>query len=148
MNDYPRGLAGKAQHKDWLSLVSPEGPFLTIPILNQTFPNGVDRPEPRSPRIAALMDAHKSWRKKSVENHEKWIKTVLLEGAQWAPTYVAFKDEVPATFEVSFPEHGVILKPWAVLFDAPNNSKTGRADASHIFTPTESKFESPTGAFV
>ena len=122
MNDYPRGLAGKAQHKDWLSLVNPEGPFLTIPILNQTFPNGVDRPEPHSPRIASLMDAHKSWRKKSVENHEKWIKTVLLDGAQWAPTYVAFKDEVPATFEVSFPEHGVTLKPWAILFDAPNNS--------------------------
>jgi type I restriction-modification system DNA methylase subunit len=65
------------------------------------------------------MDSHKAWRKKPVENHEQWIKTVLLEGAQWAPEYVAFKDDVAATFEVSFPEHAVAMKPWAVLFDAP-----------------------------
>lgn len=119
MKNYPRGLAGKAQHKDWLSLVNPEGPFLTIPVLNQAFPNGVDRPESRSPHIVALMDSHKAWRKKPVENHEQWIKTVLLEGAQWAPEFVAFKDDVAATFEVSFPEHAVTMKPWAVLFDAP-----------------------------
>lgn len=122
MANYPRGLAGKDQHKDWLSLVAPEGPFLSIPVLNQAFPNGVDRPEARSPKIALLMDAHKNWRKKTLENHEKWIKTVLLEGAQWPTVNASFKDEIPETFEVSFPEHGVTMKPWAVLFDSVKTS--------------------------
>ena len=118
MKNYPHGLAGKDQHKDWLSLVSPEGPFLSIPVLNRAFPNGVDRPESKSTHIVALMDAHKVWRNKSIEKHEQWIKTVLLEGALWPSSHVAFKDEVPETFKVSFSEHGVELKPWAVLFDS------------------------------
>jgi hypothetical protein len=122
VKNYPRGIIGTAQHKDWLSLVNPEGPFLSIPVLNQSFPNGVDRPEARSPHIVALMDSHKDWRRKTVENHEKWIQTVLSQGLQWPAEYVAIKDEVPATFEVSFAEHSVRLKPWAVLFDSPNKT--------------------------
>ena len=123
MKNYPRGLAGKDQHKDWLSLVSPEGPFLSIPVLNRAFPNGVDRPESKSAHIVALMDAHKAWRNKTIEKHEQWIKTVLLEGALWPSSHVAFKDEVPETFKVSFSEHGVELKPWAVLFDSDDAKK-------------------------
>jgi len=118
MNNYPRGVVGTAQHKDWLSLVSPEGPFLSIPVLNKAFPNGVDRPAANNRQLVEFMDALKVWRKKKVENHEQWIKAVLLSGAQWDPSYVRFKDDVPATFEFSFAEHDVTLKPWAVLFDS------------------------------
>lgn len=120
MRNYPRGVAGVAQHRDWLSLVRPEGPFLSVPVLNQAFPNGVDRPEAKSPRIQSLMDEHKNWRRKPVENHENWIRKVLFDGAQWPSEYVVLKDEVPNTFEHSFPEHGTSLRPWAVLFDSPN----------------------------
>ena len=83
MINYPRGLVGKAQHRDWLNLVNPEGPFLSTPVLNQVFPNGIDRPEQRSADIANLMDAHKLWRKKAVEQHEAWIRAVLTIGAKW-----------------------------------------------------------------
>ena len=118
MNSFPRGLVGKAQHRDWLNLVNPEGPFLSIPVLNQVFPNGIDRPEQRSADVANLMDAHKLWRKKAVELHEVWIRTVLTIGAKWPVDQVLFKDEVPSDFEFGFPEHGTTLKPWAVLFDS------------------------------
>ncbi len=132
MTTYPRGLVGKAQHRDWLALVNPEGPFLSIPVLNQTFPNGIDRPEQRSAEIANLMDEHKSWRKKQVEQHETWIRSVLNIGAKWPADHVLFKDEIPSEFEVMFPEHSTNLKPWAVLFDSSN--KVDRAPVMLVTT--------------
>ena len=132
MINYPRGLVGKAQHRDWLNLVNPEGPFLSIPVLNQVFPNGIDRPEQRSADIANLMDAHKLWRKKAVEQHEAWIRAVLTIGAKWPVDQLLFKDEVPSEFEFVFPEHGTTLKPWAVLFDSSN--KAGRAPVMLVST--------------
>ena len=132
MINYPRGLVGKAQHRDWLNLVSPEGPFLSIPVLNQVFPNGIDRPEQRSADIANLMDAHKLWRKKAVEQHEAWIRAVLTIGAKWPVDQLLFKDEVPSEFEFVFPEYGTTLKPWAVLFDSSN--KAGRAPVMLVST--------------
>jgi type I restriction-modification system DNA methylase subunit len=105
-----------------MTLVNPEGPFLSIPVLNQVFPNGVDRPEQRSVEIANLMGEHKLWRKKKVEHHEAWIRTVLTVGAKWPADQVLFKDEIPSKFEVVFPEHGANLKPWAVLFDSDNKA--------------------------
>ena len=118
MINYPRGVAGKAQHRDWLALVNPEGPFLSVPVLNQVFPNGVDRPEHRSADIASLMNQHKVWRVKKVEQHEAWMQSVLVYGAKWPPGQTSFKDEISPEFEVSFPEHGSTIKPWAVLFDS------------------------------
>lgn len=122
---YPRGLAGKAQHRDWLTLINPEGPFLSIPVLNQAFPNGLDRPEQRSAEIANLMDRHKSWRKNTVEQYEAWIRAVLSIGAKWPADQVLFKDEIRSEFEFVFPAYGTTLKPWAVLFDT--NNIEGRA---------------------
>ncbi len=116
--NFPRGVVGKAQHRDWLALVNPEGPFLSIPVLNQVFPNGVDRPDHRSADIASLMNQHKVWRVKKVEQHEAWMRSVLVYGAKWPPGQTSFKDEISSDFEVSFPEHGSTMKPWAVLFDS------------------------------
>lgn len=118
MNKYPVGIQGVDQHQDWLSLVSPEGPFLSIPILNQTYPNGVDRPDPKSPDLLALMETHKLWRKNPVEHNDLWIRSVLELGAKWPKEQLLFDGQVPAEFEVFFPEQNTSLKPWAVLFDA------------------------------
>ena len=118
MINFPRGVVGKAQHRDWLALVNPEGPFLSIPVLNQAFPNGVDRPDHRSADTASLMNQHKVWRVKKVEQHEAWMRSVLVYGAKWPSGQTSFKDEISSDFEVSFPEHGSTIKPWAVLFDS------------------------------
>ena len=35
-----------ARHADWLALVEPSGPFLTLPVLRRGFPAGLDRTPP------------------------------------------------------------------------------------------------------
>jgi len=33
------------QHADWLSLIEVSGPFLSMPVLLETFPHGLDKKE-------------------------------------------------------------------------------------------------------
>lgn len=121
MNKYPLGIQGVDQHQDWLSLASPEGPFLSIPILKQTFPNGVDRPDPKNPELLALMETQKLWRKNPVENNDLWIRSVLELGAQWPNEHLLVDNQVPDEFEAFFVEQGMSLKPWLVLLDSPTD---------------------------
>ena len=95
MNNFNRGLKGVEQHKDWLQLVESEGPFLSLPVLNRIWPNGVDRFEPSDPRLLSLKDSFQAWRKKPSGQHENWIKTILNDVASWQDHSV-FGTDVPA----------------------------------------------------
>ena len=35
-----------ARHADWLALVEPSGPFLTLPVLRRALPEGLERTKP------------------------------------------------------------------------------------------------------
>ena len=39
-------MSVKRHHADWLSLVEVSGPFLTMPVLERVFPNGLDAHDP------------------------------------------------------------------------------------------------------
>ena len=38
----PRRSSVASVHADWLTLVEPNGPFLTLPVLRRVWPNGLD----------------------------------------------------------------------------------------------------------
>ena len=115
MNNFNRGLKGVDQHKDWLQLVESEGPFLSLPVLNRIWPNGVDRFEPSDPRLLSLKDSFQAWRKKPSGQHENWIKTILNDVASWQDHSV-FGTDVPAGLTVDFLEHRESISPWAALY--------------------------------
>jgi hypothetical protein len=115
MNNFNRGLKGVEQHKDWLQLVESEGPFLSLPVLNRIWPNGVDRFESHDPRIVTLKDSFEAWRKKPAGQHENWIKTVLHDVAGWKD-HAVYGTDVPAGLTVDFLEHRESVSPWAALY--------------------------------
>jgi hypothetical protein len=73
-----------SRHNEWLSLIEISGPFLTIPVLEKAFPQGLDVVESRSRRT--LRSAYEEWIE-AIENedpdlaelHNEWIKLVLNE---------------------------------------------------------------------
>ena len=115
MNNFNRGLKGVDQHKDWLQLVESEGPFLSLPVLNRIWPNGVDRFEPSDPRLLSLKDSFQAWRKKPAGQHENWIKTILNDVASWQD-HAVFGTDVPAGLTVDFLEHRESISPWTALY--------------------------------
>jgi hypothetical protein len=53
------GISASRHHADWLSLVEVSGPFVSLPVLLKTFPQGLD---PRDQAKAkALRAAYEDW---------------------------------------------------------------------------------------
>lgn len=66
-------------HADWLNLVENTGPFLSLPVLKDAFPQGLD--EFPSPERRALREQYEIYcehrQKNAVLSHQAWIRYVL-----------------------------------------------------------------------
>jgi hypothetical protein len=98
-------------HADWLSLVEPEGQFLTVPVLKQVFKDGLDtipsdiREVVRDKFPRAASPTEQDW-----DSWLDWLFGVVL---RWGPYYKQGEDA--AVFAHGIPEHGVILRATAIL---------------------------------
>lgn len=77
-------MATPSQQVEWLSLVETSGPFLTLPVLEQAFPQGLESIE--TPRRQLLRAAYYEWRDAVDEDddllpqlHDAWVNLVLTE---------------------------------------------------------------------
>ena len=101
-------------HADWLGLVEPNGPFLTLPVLRRVWPNGLDhldadtRAEVR--RHLADLDFDVP---SSVTTWVEWVLTDLLA---YGPRLQS-GPQVSGTLAHVVAEHGAVLRPDHVLND-------------------------------
>jgi hypothetical protein len=77
-------VATPSQQVEWLSLIETSGPFLTLPVLEQAFPQGLESIE--TPRRQLLRSAYYEWRDAVDEHdelvpqlHDAWVNLVLTE---------------------------------------------------------------------
>ncbi len=103
-----------AVHADWLRLVEPDGPFLTLPVLRRVWPNGLDhldadaRAEVR--RRLADLDVDDP---ASVTGWVEWVlRDLLAYGGR-----LQSGPQVSATLAHLVAEHGAVLRPDHVLDD-------------------------------
>jgi Eco57I restriction-modification methylase/restriction-modification enzyme MmeI-like protein len=104
------------RHAEWLSLVETSGPFLTVPVLKRSLPEGL---EATPPAASALHMTYDEWRENPALQR-RWIQWVLdelleLEGS------VAEAGEADPSHRVG--EHGTTLRPTFVVRD---NTRGGR----------------------
>lgn len=120
MSKFSRPKSASELHHDWLDMVEVEGPFLSIPVLSRLWPDGIDRPDSNDANFRNLVDTHRIWLNSPVVNHEKWIRTVLQDGAKWGE-FLKIGPQLPARFEISVPEHGTKFGHWGALFGPDSN---------------------------
>ncbi len=77
-------MVAQSQQIEWLSLVETSGPFLTLTVLDQAFPQGLESIE--TPRRQQLRSAYSEWREAVDEDdellpqlHDAWVNLVLTE---------------------------------------------------------------------
>ncbi len=104
------------RHAEWLSLVETSGPFLTVPVLKRSLPEGL---EATPPAASALHMTYDEWREDPTLQW-RWIRWVLdelleLEGS------VADASEADPSHRVG--EHGTTLLPTFVVRD---HTRAGR----------------------
>ncbi|MEZ8806048.1 MULTISPECIES: Eco57I restriction-modification methylase domain-containing protein [Vibrio] len=112
------------QHADWLSLIEVSGPFLAEPILNQAFPQGLEKLD--SVKKRQFRQTYDEWRevidsdaqedlKIKDKIHQQWTNWVLKFGLELDEDQDGdvLKDQskMHASIEVTIPEHQVTIKP-------------------------------------
>ncbi len=106
----PKRPSIEAHHAEWLSLVEPSGPFLTVPALKRALPDGLDeRPAAR----AQLKLAYDEWRA-APELQARWVRWVVDELLELRDSTSEATDADPSH---RVAEHGVTLLPSFVVRD-------------------------------
>jgi len=109
-------------HAEWLSLVEVSGPFLSLPVLLEAFPQGLEAHDPDHHRLLRL--AHDEWEAKpnNPATHNAWVRFVLRKTLDYAPEALAEGQAVPQTLHAEVAEHHEILRPDIVLKE-PDSGK-------------------------
>ena len=109
-----------SERHDWLNLIEVSGPFLSIPVLDEAFPQGLEGRDKRD--AARLRQAYDEWREavdvddsSLDELHRAWVDEVLATALQMGDRDLRRGDQIGDALHVSLPEHGVILTPDIVL---------------------------------
>lgn len=105
-------------HNEWLSLVPNSGPFLSLPVLAQAFPQGLDAHDADHARRLRMAfdewDDNQSGNRPDPGLHRAWMKFVLAETLGY-DELLAEGQAIPQTLKSEVAEYGETLRPdWIV----------------------------------
>jgi hypothetical protein len=98
-------------HAEWLSLLETSGPFLSMPVLLEAFPQGLDAHDAEHHRT--LRFGHGEWEdnRHQPATHAAWIKFVLAGTLDYSSDVLAERQAIPQTLQAEVPEHAELLQP-------------------------------------
>ncbi len=117
----PTDRAIARQHADWLSLIEVSGPFLSMPVLLETFPHGLDKKENDSEVRRRLRLAYDEWADNQAGNrpdpaiHRQWLRFVLEEVLELLPDTILEGQQIPTELRYEAKDHGETLRPLMVI---------------------------------
>ncbi len=110
-----------SRHADWLSLIEVTGPFLTLPVLDRVFPQGLDARDQdigRELRMRfAEWEAEQEKRRPDRAIHQAWVRWVLAEVLEYRHATLAEGQSLPAGLEARITQEGETLRPDLALLD-------------------------------
>jgi hypothetical protein len=109
-------------HAEWLSLLEISGPFLSMPVLTNAFPQGLE--ELPDGLARSLRADYAFWQEKAKDPavHTAWIRLVLesllgYEGVDTASPVLLSGQAISAGWKAEFPEHEETLRPDMMLVE-------------------------------
>jgi hypothetical protein len=104
------------QHIEWLNLVEKTGPFLAVGVLDEAFPQGLDKVQTRSRQ--RIRSAYDEWREAVDEAdpqldslHREWVRLVMAELLEYEETVLKPTPELPDALSYREPFTGAEVKP-------------------------------------
>lgn len=113
------------QHVEWLSLVEPNGPFLSISVLQTVFPQGLEKTSVK--RVQELRAVYEEW----LQNcelplfHNAWVEYVLRELLNLPDMAIASGQAIPSLFKCDVPEQSEVIHP-DLLIHTPSKPHEAR----------------------
>ncbi|WP_199306926.1 type IIL restriction-modification enzyme MmeI [Pseudanabaena sp. FACHB-2040] len=109
-------------HAEWLSLVEASGPFVSLQVLLEAFPQGLEAHDPDLFRT--LRQAYEEWLDYRTDSaiHRAWVNWVLGQVLAFPNEVLLSGQSVPASLKVTIPEQQITLRPdWVVV--EPDSNK-------------------------
>lgn len=112
-------MSSKKHHAEWLSLIEVSGPFLSMPVLERVFRQGLDAHDPE--HFGHLRLAFDEWEENqsghrpSPAIHKAWIDFVLRQTLGLPDEVLVEGQAVPQTIKATVAEQGETLRPDAVV---------------------------------
>ena len=144
-------MPSSRHHAEWLSLIEVSGPFLTPPVLERVFPQGLDKddsPEAkehaRNLRLAYdEWDDNQSGHRPNPAIHKAWIDFVLKQTLGLPDELLAEGQAIPQTLKATIAEHGEVLRPDAVVRNPEGDKHAGKVRLLVQAYPVEQDLEKP-----
>jgi Eco57I restriction-modification methylase/restriction-modification enzyme MmeI-like protein len=99
-------------HIDWLRLIDVNGPFLSVPVLADEWPDLEPLDAPKRDRLGRV---HREWLTDQAVRRGNWITYVLRDLLSWSDAAALAEDLSSLALEV--PEHEVVITPTFTLRD-------------------------------
>lgn len=112
-------MSAVKDYAELLKLIEISGPFLSLPVFREAFPQGLSRED--TANTAQLRQAYDEWR--AVRNQRTWIQSVFSTLLGWPEEILAEDNAIPQPLFHTVPLHHLTLRPDMVL-------KNG--DATHL----------------
>jgi hypothetical protein len=104
-------------HAEWLSLVEASGPFLSLQVLLDAFPQGLDGHDPE--QFALLRQVYEEWLDNAKQNpplHRAWVEWVLGNVLEFPEAVLKSGQDIPTALSVTVAEYQEVLRPdWVVI---------------------------------
>ncbi len=137
----PAGEAARRRH-GWLELLQSSGPFLTLPVVDRVFPNGLPavparrRAELRA-AVAAMLDSRGHGR--------HWlVRTLLCDVLGWG-THLLIDTAVPDSLAEIVVEHSAVLRPDFAFHaeDSPEDTRENEEPGDDETEPGDAAVTNP-----
>jgi hypothetical protein len=108
-------------HAEWLSLLEISGPFLSMPVLMQAFPTGLDQAD--RDVTQDMRAAYEAWiatqqlRRPDPAIHTAWVRYVLRTALAMPDEALAEGQAIPDAVKAILPEHHDVVRPDLVVVD-------------------------------
>jgi hypothetical protein len=119
------------QHAEWLSLLEINGPFLSMGVLLNAFPQGLDAHDPEHAHIFRTF--YEEWLESGNSHgsapavHKAWIEFVLKETLGFTDEVLVAEQKIPENLAVYVPRENETLRPSFVLLNPTTSQEPGKA---------------------
>jgi len=117
-------------HNEWLSLIEISGPFLSLPVLLRTFPQGLEALDRDG--LAELRLAYEEWvddqnsLRPSTAIHSVWVRYVLEHVLSFEKSSLLEGQAISATLNTFVAEQGETLRPDLIITSSEPSAKKPR----------------------
>ncbi len=144
-------MAASRHHAEWLSLIEVAGPFLTLPVLERVFPQGLDKDDSPEAKAHArhLRLAYDEWDDNESSHrpnpaiHKAWIDFVLKQTLGLPDEVMAEGQDIPQTLKANIALHGEVLRPDVLVRNPEGVPNTGKPRLLVQIHPSQQDLERP-----